>query len=155
MVSRSTTKRQPKAMMTSTAATLREVLSKHRLPKLFLHFSCVSRAAVGSTEVRLCRVTPQADSPYACMADCKTNPFRPMLLAHCCHAHCTSVSRPLHTRYIQIVVPPQSPLSACMSTSMQCFHVLHSYSEICGAFGAAQNCVMLLGPASESLDKGS
>jgi len=70
MASSMTTTTQPKAMMTSTATTLREVPSRQKEPSGFLQLGPSARGRLGFTDVRLCMLTPQVGAPYAWMADC-------------------------------------------------------------------------------------
>jgi hypothetical protein len=70
MANNKTSRMHPKAMMTSTPAMLREVASRQRDPSGFLHLGPVFRAVLGSTDVRLSRLTPQVGAPYDWIADC-------------------------------------------------------------------------------------
>lgn len=62
--------KQPRAMMTSAAATLREVWSRQKLPKFFLHLAWLFSATEGSTDVKLSKLKPHVDAPYDETADC-------------------------------------------------------------------------------------
>ncbi len=62
--------KQPRAMMTSAAATLREVWSRQKVPRFFLQAAWVIKATDGSTDDKLSRLIPHVGAPYEDIADC-------------------------------------------------------------------------------------
>lgn len=63
MANSMTTATHPMAMITCTAATLREVLSRQKAPSFFRHEAPVVSATFGFTAVRLSIWTPHCGCP--------------------------------------------------------------------------------------------